>query len=297
MKIIFPTAEREIRLSRLLNASIALVWEVWTNPENIKHWWRPNGFTNTITKMDVTGNGEWDLIMHGPDGTDYKNKSIFKEMIKHKKLTYKHVSTPKFLATVEFEEQGEKTLLNWHMLFGSKEQFIQVVKTFKADEGLKQNTDKLECIWRKDMPVTNYLSPASSMPKELVFKAWKDVKMLAKWWGPNDFTCPICEIDATPGGKIYIDMKGPDGNVYPMDGEFHEIIAPEKVVFTSAALDENNQRLFEVKNIVTLTEENGKTKLTLQVKVSNIKSQGAHHLTGMNEGWSKGIKRLTNLVE
>ena len=51
---------------------------------------------------------------------------------------------PKFLATIEFEEQGDKTFIKWHMLFESKEEFIQVVKTFKADEGLKQNIEKLD---------------------------------------------------------------------------------------------------------------------------------------------------------
>ena len=137
------TADREIRLSRLVNAPIKLVWEVWTNPEHIKEWWGPNGFTNTISKMDVRENGEWDLIMHGPDGTNYKNKSVYKEIVKHKKIVYEHVSSPKFLATISFEAQGKKTLIDWHMLFESKEQFIQVVKTFKADEGLRENMEKL----------------------------------------------------------------------------------------------------------------------------------------------------------
>jgi hypothetical protein len=41
------------------------------------------------------------------------------------------------------EAQGSKTLINWHMLFETAEQFIQVVKTFKADVGLKQNIEKL----------------------------------------------------------------------------------------------------------------------------------------------------------
>ncbi len=137
------TADREIKISRLLKAPVDLVWEVWTDPEHIKNWWGPNGFTNTITRMDVKAGGEWDLVMHGPDGTDYKNKSRFKEVVKYKKLVYEHVSTPKFLATIEFEDRGESTFLQWHMLFETKEQFIQVVKTFKADEGLKQNVEKL----------------------------------------------------------------------------------------------------------------------------------------------------------
>ena len=135
--------ERGITISRLFNAPVELVWEVWTNPEHIKNWWGPDGFRNTIHSMDVKKGGEWNLTMHGPDGTDYKNKSIYKEIVLHKKLVYEHVSAPKFVATVEFESQGDKTFINWNMLFETKEQFIQVVKTFKADEGLKQNVDKL----------------------------------------------------------------------------------------------------------------------------------------------------------
>ena len=138
------THDREITISRKLNAPVDLVWEAWIKPEHIANWWGPNGFTTTISKMDLTAGGEWNLVMHGPDGTDYKNKSIFKEVVLHKKIVYEHVSAPRFVSTISFEEQGEQTQLTWHMLFESAEQLIQVVKTFKADEGLKQNVEKLE---------------------------------------------------------------------------------------------------------------------------------------------------------
>lgn len=137
------TTDRELRLTRTLDAPVELVWEVWTQPQHIAQWWGPNGFTNTISKMEIEPGGEWDLVMHGPDGTDYKNKSVFKEIIPLKKIVYEHVSSPKFVATIEFEAKGEQTFLSWHMLFDSLEQFVQVVKTFKADEGLKQNIEKL----------------------------------------------------------------------------------------------------------------------------------------------------------
>ncbi|MEP7142248.1 MAG: SRPBCC domain-containing protein [Ferruginibacter sp.] len=83
------------------------------------------------------------MVKHGPDGTEYRNKSVFKEVVMHKKLVYDHISAPKFLATVEFVTRGDKTHIDWHMLFETKEQFLQVVKTFKAGEGLKQNIEKL----------------------------------------------------------------------------------------------------------------------------------------------------------
>ena len=118
------TVDRELVISRLFNAPIELVWEVWTNPEHIKNWWGPNGFGNTIFKMDVKANGEWDLIMHGPDGTDYKNRSVYKEIVKHKKIVYEHVTGPKFTARIEFEKQADKTFLKWQRLFETKEEFI-----------------------------------------------------------------------------------------------------------------------------------------------------------------------------
>ncbi|MDR3711930.1 MAG: SRPBCC domain-containing protein [Puia sp.] len=151
------TKDRELILTRLLNAPVELVWEVWTKPEHIKNWWGPNGFTNTIYTMEFKKGGEWDLVMHGPDGTDFKNKSIFREIVKHRKIVYEHVSGPKFTATIEFDPRGEQTHLTWHMLFDTKEEFEQVIKTFKADQGLKQNVDKL----------SHYLQTRMDMQKKL----------------------------------------------------------------------------------------------------------------------------------
>ncbi len=139
-----PAAGRELFIARLLNAPRELVWEVWTNPEHIANWWGPDGFSNTINKMDLQPGGEWNLVMHGPDGTDYKNKSIYKEVTEPERIVYEHVSATKFLASINFIEKGKKTLIEWGMLFESTEQLEQVVKSFKADEGLKQNIEKLE---------------------------------------------------------------------------------------------------------------------------------------------------------
>jgi uncharacterized protein YndB with AHSA1/START domain len=145
------TADRELRLTKLLSAPVELVWEVWTDPEHIKNWWGPDGFTNSISKMDFRVDGEWDLTMHGPDGTDYRNKNIFREIIKYKKIVYEHATGPKFVATIDFISQGDKTRIDWHMLFNTREEFIQTVKTFKADEGLKQNLIRLDAYVNKQI--------------------------------------------------------------------------------------------------------------------------------------------------
>jgi uncharacterized protein YndB with AHSA1/START domain len=138
------THDRELVVSRTLNAPVDLIWEVWTKPEHIANWWGPTGFTNTITKMDMVPGGDWELIMHGPDGTDYPNKSIFREIIPFEKIVYEHASYPNILATITFEARGEQTYIHWHMLFESAELLAEIVKKHNAKEGQKQNLDKLE---------------------------------------------------------------------------------------------------------------------------------------------------------
>ena len=143
-KTVSPTPDRELSISRLINAPRELVWEVWTNPEHIKHWWGPEGFTNTISVMDTKPEGTWEFIMHGPDGTDYKNKHIYKELIKPEKIVLDHVTAPKFRITATFEAQGNKTLVTLHSEFESAEQLQDVIRVFKADVGMKQNMDRME---------------------------------------------------------------------------------------------------------------------------------------------------------
>ena len=80
-------ADREIVITRVFDAPRELVWEAWTNPEHVVQWWGPRGFTTTIHEMDVRPGGVWHQTMHGPDGADYPNKSIFVEVVKPKGLS------------------------------------------------------------------------------------------------------------------------------------------------------------------------------------------------------------------
>ena len=136
------TANREMRITRMLNAPVDLVWKVWTNGEHIANWWGPGGFTNTIHKMDVVAGGEWRLTMHGSDGKKYPNKSVFIETVPLKKIVFRHFN-PNYIATIVFEPKEKETLMEWEMLFETTELFETVVKVFEADEGLKQNVEKL----------------------------------------------------------------------------------------------------------------------------------------------------------
>ena len=129
-------------------------------------------------------------------------------------------------------------------------------------------------------------------PRELVFKAWTDPKQVAQWWGPRGFTNPVCDLDVRPGGAIRIHMRGPDGTVYPMTGVYNEVVEPERLVFTSAALDADGNPMFEVLTTVTFAEQSGKTKQILRARVIKSTAEAAPYIKGMEAGWTQSLERL-----
>lgn len=160
MKIPTPspedTADREILVSRIFHAPRELVWQAMTDPEHVIHWWGPRGFTNTIKTMDVRPGGVWELTMHGPDGVNYPNKSVFKEVVKPERIVYSHGGGREngpgahFIATWSFDRiDANQTKLTIHMVFPSAKDRDFVVREFGALEGARQTLERLSEHLRK----------------------------------------------------------------------------------------------------------------------------------------------------
>jgi uncharacterized protein YndB with AHSA1/START domain len=290
------SSDREIVITRVFDATRDLVFEAFTDPKHISLWWGPRGFRTTVHEMDVRPGGVWKLTMRGPDGVDYKNRIVFKEVKKPERLVFQHQpehgSEPvSHETTVTFEDLGEKTHLTLRMLFPTVEQRQFVVTKHRAIEGGHQTLARLaERLAARGHEVT--IERLIDAPRDVVFKAWTDAEQLKHWWGPTGFTNPVCEFDPRPCGKIRIDMRGPDGTVYPMSGIVWEIVEPERLVFSSAALDKEGQPLFENWNTVMFEDHGERTKLTLHSIVETTTEQGLPYLKGMNEGWKLSIDRL-----
>jgi uncharacterized protein YndB with AHSA1/START domain len=144
------TADREIVISRIFDAPRELVWQAMTRPEHVVHWWGPRGFTTTIEEMDVRPGGTWKHVMHGPDGVDYPNKSIFTQVVEPERLVFSHGGRREggpgtsFVATWTFDALAEsKTKVTIHMVFASMADRDFVVKEFGAIEGGKQTLERL----------------------------------------------------------------------------------------------------------------------------------------------------------
>jgi uncharacterized protein YndB with AHSA1/START domain len=459
--MIEKTSDREIVIIRRFDAPRELVWDAMTDPTKVVNWWGPRGFTTTIEVMDVRPGGIWKHVMRGPDGTEYPNKSVFKEVTKPERIVYNHGGARKGGPAVSFEStwtfdtvEENQTEVTIRMVFPTAADREMIVKEYGAIEGGKQTLARLGeqlaktpvvlertfdapagVVWKaltdinemkqwyfenltafkpevgfetefnvhhdgRDYPhiwkVTEVSvgkkityswkfggSPGESFltmelfpegdktrlklthagletfspeanpqyarknfvagwtyfmgtglkdflernvpmpdrdfvisrefdaPRELVWEAWTNPKHMAQWWGPHDFTNPVCEMELRAGGAYRIVMRGPEGTEYPGKGVFREIVKPERLVMTSDHSElpvewhdivnpsRDKSKPPQLDSVMTITFENvgGKTKLTVRSRFESMAIRDSMVKMGMNGGWSQSLERLTALLK
>lgn len=301
------TADREVVISRVFNAPRELVFDAWTDAKRIGAWFGPRGFTTTTHEMAVKPGGLWRYVMHGPDGTDYQNWIRYHEVVRPERLVYDHGSTTDtpahFHVNITFVECGGKTELTMRSVFPTAAARDEVVRRYGAVVGGKQTLARLAEMIERPGPSAPTdqrsfrFSRSFAAPRELVFRAWTEPQHLARWWGPHGFSNPRCDFAAHPGGAIRIDMRGPDGVIYPMTGTVEDITPPQRLVFSSAALDEAGKPAMRVRNTVTFSEADGITTVTIDAHASDVTPLGAMYLSGMTEGWGQSLQRLDETIE
>ena len=90
------TADREIVISRVISAPRELVFKAFTEVRHLSRWWGPEGFTTTTRAFEFRVGGEWDFVLHGPDGTDYQEW-----------ISWTEIATPQRIALLHGESRGD----------------------------------------------------------------------------------------------------------------------------------------------------------------------------------------------
>ncbi len=128
-----------------------MVYTAWADPEHLKNWWGPAGFTNTFHEFDFRPGGKWRFMMHGPDKGNYPNECEFIKIEKPALIAWKRFSKPIFQMVVMFEEvTAGKTKIIFKMLFDSAEE-CNKLKAFVPEKN-EENFDRLENELRKMSP-------------------------------------------------------------------------------------------------------------------------------------------------
>jgi uncharacterized protein YndB with AHSA1/START domain len=140
--------DREIVTTRVFNAPRTLVFKAWTDPEHLKNWWGPKGFTNTFEEFDFRVGGRWKFTMHGPERGNYRNECTFTQIRAPELLIWDRRSKPLFRVAVVFEEIAEnETRVIFKQIFETAGECSKI-KAFTVGKN-DENFDKLESELRK----------------------------------------------------------------------------------------------------------------------------------------------------
>lgn len=223
------TRNRELVISRLLDAPREMVWAAWTDPRQVVHWWGPKGFRTTIHEMDVRPGGIWRQTMHGPDGADYPNKSVFKEVVPPERIVYSHGGGKQgarghsFEATWIFEQQeGNKTLLTIRMVFPTQEDRDLVIESYNALEGGKQTLGRLSD-YLDDAVVIERVYDA---PVAAVWRALTDAEQMKQWYFPQ-----LTAFRPEAGFETRVDVEH-EGKVYIHHWKVTEAVPNRKIAYS-----------------------------------------------------------------
>lgn len=144
--------KRELVMERIFDAPRELVFKAWTEPELVKQWWGPKGWTLPVCNMDFRPGGVWHYCMRGPDGMESWGKAVYREIVEPERIVYidtfsdaegnQPENMPEMVITVTFTEENGQTKLTSRTQFATAEE-LEAVLEMGAVEGMNDTLDRL----------------------------------------------------------------------------------------------------------------------------------------------------------
>jgi len=301
----------ELKITRVYDAPVAAVWDAWTDSEQVAKWWGPRGFTLTTHSKDLKTGGHWNYTMHGPDGTDYPNKTVYLEVDEYKRLVYDHGANDDqpalFRVTVVFTESDGKTFMDMTMSLPSPEGVEQVKKIIKDADG-NSTWDRLAEYLEKESTGKEkfVINRSFDVDIDTMFSAWTEPKQLVAWSGPVGAQMEYINVDIKTGGKAFYRM--PFGNIVMYGNvRYLEVKRPHRLIYVQQFANEDGSPgrhpmapTWPQSMLTTITfseEENGQTRVTLEWEVTDEWTQEEMDTfikgkSGMSRGWGGSFDKL-----
>jgi len=138
------------RTGRVLPYSRQVVFEAFATPEVLAAWWGPDGFTNTFEHFDFTAGGRWKYVMHGPNGAQFQNESIFLTVDAGSMVVIQHVSKPRYVLTITLAEMVGGTSITWVQEF--EDPAVAARIRHLVEPANEQNLDRLQSVLSDGRP-------------------------------------------------------------------------------------------------------------------------------------------------
>jgi uncharacterized protein YndB with AHSA1/START domain len=316
----------EIRIVRVYDAPVKLVWEAWIDLKHVEKWWGPRGFTLTTHHKDFRTGGYWRYTMHGPDGKDWPNYTRYLEIEPLAKMVYDHGASDEnapalFRVTVTFTEvQGQtppKTQMEMTMALATAEAAAQT-RQFIKQAGGNSTWDRLaehlgEHAGGGRVKRAFFINRSFNAPIARVFEMWSHPQHLAKWMAPKGASMTM-RGEIAPGKSLLSTMKGEHGTMHgratyrevtpPIMSEVHA--AQARIVYEQQFTDEQGKVARHplaptwpetMLTTVTFTEEwLNETRVTIEwepVDANAVEIQTfVDARAGMTGGWTASLDKL-----
>ncbi len=121
-----------------------LVYAAFSDPDRLAKWWGPEGFSSTFEEFDLRPGGHWRFTMHGPDGRDYWNESVFLEVLPARRVVIEHGAGHHFVLTISYTQDGPDTIVGWRQVFDTAAHYRKIARfVARANE---QNLDRMSAL-------------------------------------------------------------------------------------------------------------------------------------------------------
>ncbi|MCP5339616.1 MAG: SRPBCC family protein [Steroidobacteraceae bacterium] len=302
----------ELTIVRVYEAPVAAVWDAWTDPQQVAQWWGPRGFTLTTHSKDLRAGGHWAYTMHGPDGTDYPNKTIYHEVSLHRRLVYDHGGhderPPLFRVTVDFIDLGGQTRMEMTMRCPTPEE-AEATRRFIQKAGGHATWDRLAEYLEaaadgRDVFVINRSFDADI---ETLFSMWVDPRHFARWMGPAGSTLSFLEAKVEPGGSSRYVMTSATGQVMYVQLRYLQIEPAHRLVYAQNFCDREGRLAkppfaptWPDVMLITVTfaaEGPAQTRVTVRSEIDGTATEIERRTfreakPGMTAGWTEAFDKL-----
>jgi uncharacterized protein YndB with AHSA1/START domain len=118
-----PSSDRELVLTRLIDAPRAAVFRAWTDPDLLKRWFAPHPYTTPVAELDVRPGGASLVVMRSPEGQEMPNRGVYLDVVENERLVFTDAYT--------------------HAWEPSQKPFMTVVLTFEDEDGKTRYTARV----------------------------------------------------------------------------------------------------------------------------------------------------------
>jgi uncharacterized protein YndB with AHSA1/START domain len=236
-------------LTRILSASRELVFNVWTDAEQLAKWWGPSGFTNPVCELSARAGGAIRIHMHAPDGTVYPMTGVYQEIVAPERIVFISSALgkdgqPLFEVehTVTFVEDSGKTRLTVRShvlkmtaaaaphLKGQEQGWSQSLVRLEGHLASRQGDDRMT--GSSTQHATFVIERTLGFAPAVVFAAWADAGAKARWFsGPNDWRQIARELDFRIGGREHLSGEFPGGRISVFNSTYHDILPNERIIY------------------------------------------------------------------